>query len=155
SSHWFHRGHLELGLKLFCAHDWCAESRNREPQQRNQLFAKRSDQCSDRRRRTSGSDIYERRLFRESRQLDDDFRQWTDAVSAVRSIFLLVFCGAPSTDTRTTTFTIAGTGLTAASVGFPGVFAEGNNYVHFSSHQADVAGQLSVTIQGSGGIIVS
>ena len=57
-------------------------------------------------------------------------------------------------DARTTTYTINGSSLTANSTGTPfgvGVFVEGDNYVHFSSKQADATGQITVSIQGSGG----
>ena len=54
-------------------------------------------------------------------------------------------------DLRTTIFTIAGNSLTAANSAAPGVFIEGINYVHFGFQPANVAGQITIAIQGTGG----
>jgi PEP-CTERM motif len=67
--------------------------------------------------------------------------------------FYSSFADASGTDVRTTTFTIAGNSLTATTVGAPLVFVEGNNYVHFRSQAANANGQMTVTIQGVGGLI--
>jgi hypothetical protein len=65
--------------------------------------------------------------------------------------FYSSFANPSGNDVRATTFTIAGTSMTATTVGAPSAFVEGNNYVHFSSQPANAAGQITVSIQGVGG----
>jgi hypothetical protein len=61
------------------------------------------------------------------------------------------FADSSGSDIRTTTFTIGTASLTAMTIGAPSVFVEGNNYVHFGSQPADASGQLTISVQGSGG----
>jgi hypothetical protein len=66
---------------------------------------------------------------------------------------LYFYSGLPS-PARSTTFIIAGSSLTSTIVGsqpFPIGFVEGTNYVHFEDQPADFAGQIAITVQGTGG----
>ena len=67
----------------------------------------------------------------------------------------LYSAGIGTGENRTTTFTIAGNSRSASDAGSPSAFAEGVNYVHFSSQTADASGQISIGIQGTGGSPVS
>ena len=58
-------------------------------------------------------------------------------------------------DNRMTTFTISEISLSVVNSVRLSNFAEGINYVHFGSQPADVAGHISIAIQGSGGEFLS